>query len=194
MEPQIPDTKLIHGRFSIDHMLDIVGWLGIALEPVAPEERSDLYAWVTPEGGIVYIGKSESAARVRNEERWIESGRELLATKQMVTAFQATMIRNRAECQRFRFHAGTSSLEHAANLLTEYEWQGPAVDAFNNNHTPLTVREVEYLMIRICVNAGAALSNASGTGMWESCLLTRGDLLAQFALAEMPGFRDSWES
>lgn len=186
-------TDLIDGRFSMERVLDIVEWLGIDLEEVGPNGQGDLYTWVTEKGGALYFGKSESASRVRNEEKWIEEARELIANKQMIIGFLAAMIRNRAECRRFRFHPETSSLKHAKDLLAEYEWEGPAVDAFNRDHTPLTIREVEELLIRICVNAGAALCNSSCTGVWESHLTKRTDLLAQFALTEMPGFRDTWE-
>ncbi|MBA4505259.1 hypothetical protein [Corynebacterium sanguinis] len=193
MATRTRQSDLIDGRFSLNDALDIVEWLGIDLEEVGPEERSDLYMWGTEQGGILYVGKSESASRVRNEERWIEEARKLIESKQTVIGFQAVMIRNRAECRRFRFHQETSSLKRAKGLLAEYEWEGPAVEAFNRNRAPLTTREVEELLIRICVNAGAALCNSSCTGLWETYLMKRTDLLAQFALAEMPGFRDVWE-
>ena len=164
--------------------------LGLHVTKTPKKVTGNLYAWCRPDGGIVYIGKSESPNRIANELGWVDQAKPCLRYGTWA-AFSTVMARHQAEPIMLHYDANKSDLEAAKNRARE-DWEldpedpilKKMMDMLLTYQGQLTVSEVEKVLIRMPLTTGNFTANSADTGLWNNKNSSFWDFLAQFAAIE----------
>ncbi|AGG68055.1 hypothetical protein [Corynebacterium callunae] len=174
--------------FTPYHLLAMADIIGLHITEVPKGKTANLYVWCRPDGGIIYIGKSDTPSRVANEIRWVDNARSQISDHTFA-AFCTVMIRQQAAPIALYYDAEKSNLNKAKDLSTREEWDGDMVDQLLAYQGQLTVSEVEKILIRMPLATGNFTANSTDTGLWGNRLSRFWDHLAQLAAIEA-GYRD----
>lgn len=168
---------------SIDCLLEMSEAIGIHITELPEGSSGNLYAWCGPDGGILYIGKSEGDRRVPEQRRWVEKAQDLF-TDRTLPAFSTVLIKQNATQIPLYYDAEKSDLNQAKSLAKEGQWWGKMHQKMMKYRGSLTVREVERILIRMPLATGNITMNCSGAGIWNNYLNNLEDHLAQLAAIE----------
>lgn len=173
-------VKALH----MDTLLAAAARVGVVLSPTT--EPGDLYAWATPQREVVYLGKSDSPTRVRDEEGW----RHLDPSAEIVSGIVLLLRVNHAHCEAFTYDPATFDPTRWQAIVAAGDWGGSAVERLWERLLagPPTVAEVEELLIRIAVRYGTPLGNSQYHSQWENPIDRPADTLAVLAVDSDPGF------
>lgn len=166
----------------LDGLIEAAKLVGVQITRHDVSSKEDrihhqLYAWVTSEDGVLYLGKSESVPRVRNEESW----RVAFEPKTLDIGFAALNARHDGRAVPLD-HDGLDAAV-AADVAGHPEWQG--IDSLREYlaGTPgWGTADVEHFLVRLAVRAGYLLGNAAG--QWESGWDDPRNVLAGVAVVE----------
>lgn len=183
-----PINSILSPLLHIDEVLAMTTTIGLHITRLSDTEVGNLYVWCRPDGGIVYIGKSEGAHRLSNERSWVEEARSQIDHRTWA-AFSVVMLRQQAVPIPLYYDPEKSDLNKAKDLVKEEEWSGAMVEQLLEYRDSLTVAEVEKILIRMPLATGRFTANSAGTGIWNNRLYCLWDYLAQFAAIEC-GYRE----
>lgn len=159
--------------------------VGVTVTPA--EDSSNLYVWHTPEQEIVYIGKSASGKRTRDEIKWREEDPRDEIRSGIITLLRA----NHALLQPLGYEKDSFDPSACRARIAADGWSGPAIEkvcALLADRSP-TAEEVEQLLIRICVRYGVPLGNSQFASQWETPIGSPIDTMAAISVYADDEFR-----
>lgn len=169
---------------SFDELIATAASVGVALEIVQPERRAaaDLYVWITPTGEVLYIGRQLSPNRLADELGWVA---DIDPRAELSCGFISLVQQNGGQPVPLRLISFDA--EPAFERIRLDRWLGVAIEALTARLSagPLTVSDVEKLLVRICVHVGAPVGNSQFAGQWESQLGKPVDTLAILAASSL---------
>lgn len=171
-------------------LLNLARSVGFRLSRDQSGSRAQLYVWCTtkPDGepdDVVYIGKSESAARVSNETRW--SVLDPHSAEEVYGGFANIIRRNRAVSipiavdpvpGRGDGFDPTTLLETINGLEGAY-YERLRERALSEDEW--TIPDIETVLIRLAVRCGVPIANSAGTGLWINWIGDLRDAMAVVA-------------
>lgn len=168
-------------RLHVDELLTAVARVGLQVERLQSTTNANLYAWVTPEGDLVYIGKAASPQRIHNEAQWTQG---LPTSFAQEIPLVAILRRHDAWCAPLKFDPSKVNLSPGLEYAESTYWKGSpelrqAVQYFMEN--PPSVADAERILIRTAVRFGALIANSQFSGVWESKGFAPHDALAFLA-------------
>jgi len=163
---------------SVDRLLSAAARVGVVLKKT--DSGGNLYLWHTPELDVVYIGKSASDSRVRDETAWMASDPKWEIFSGIITLLRV----NKAELQPLRYEPDEFDPAAWRELSEAHHWNGPAIDYLHAvlESRPPTPEEVERLLIRIGVRYGTPLGNSQFASQWEGPIGKITDTLAAISV------------
>ncbi len=168
---------------SIDTLVAAAARVGVKID--LTDDANNLYVWHTPEREVVYIGKSASGRRTRDETKW----RDWDPRDEIVSGIVTLLRANKAALQPLRYDP--SEFDQSAWLILAETWSGPVVDTLRSyltDHAP-TPEDVEVLLIRICVRYGVPIGNSQFASQWETPIGSPMDTLAAISVFADDSFR-----
>lgn len=168
---------------SVDALVVAAARVGVTLNPTV--SGGNLYVWHTPEGEVVYIGKSASNKRTSDEIRWSNKD-----PREGIYSGIMTLLRaNKAQLQPLMFLP--EEFDSSAWRRLADTWEGPIIASLREDlaDRALTVEEVEVLLVRICVRYGIPIGNSQFASQWENPIGTSTDTLAAMSVHADETFR-----
>ncbi|WP_040837386.1 hypothetical protein [Nocardia brevicatena] len=169
----------------LDQLLAAAARVGVELRRIPSD--GNLYIWHTPEGEVVYIGKSGSNRRVTNEAEWSK-----LHPREWTYSGIVMLLRaNKAQVQPLHYEPATFDGTKWKLILDQQGWGGTAFDklavTLGSGEAP-TVEEIEKLLVRIAVRYGTPIGNSQFASQWEAPIGSTSDSLAALAAISDPDF------
>ncbi|MFD9829023.1 hypothetical protein ACFWXB_16245 [Tsukamurella tyrosinosolvens] len=175
-------------ELSVDNLVAAARRVGVALSPV--DVGGNLYVWHTPAPAesVVYIGKSDSENRLRNEQNWMRSD-----VANSIFSGIVTLLRvNRAKSRAFNYEPDAFESSRWRGIVERGRWSGPAIDSlevhFASGDTLKSV-DVEKLLVRIAVRYGVPIGNSQFASQWENPIGSISDTLAALAVYDDDSFK-----
>lgn len=163
------------GELRLPDLLRYAQKVGIGLVQTDDPVRASIYLYLDFWAIVRYIGKSEAPCgkRLSDHDRWFKDRAPLTELRVGMEAAIAERNLNRVMLEYT--DSGVRSLD---------TWRGEAVDfARTELASPLSVSQVETLLIRIAVATGTPLFNSQGASMWEGPWGSPLDTAAQIAVS-----------
>lgn len=167
-----------------DTLLAAAARVGIPLAEV--EKDGNLYAWVTPENEVVYIGQSTSPARLRNEKGWLE----LDPSNEILSGIITLLRVNRATARALHYDGERFDGPAWKAIRDEHKWDGASIENLDERlkaGAP-SLDEVEELLIRVAVRYGCPIGNSTYHSQWEGPIGRIADTLAALAVGQDTSF------
>ncbi|MGW4125879.1 hypothetical protein [Nocardia sp. NPDC004711] len=173
---------------TVSTLVEAARRVGVELREVT--SGGNLYVWHTPtlELAVLYVGKSASDARLKEERSWQYGG----DPTTVILSGIVTLLRvNRAVPQALLYDPVTFDGGRWRSVRESYGWNGTAFDLLEAalpEGEPLPVTEVEKLLVRIAVRYGAPIGNSQFASQWEGPINTVSDTLAALAVGADQAF------
>lgn len=168
-----------------DQLVNAAARVGVVVTPT--EVSDNLYVWHTPEREVVYIGKSASSSRTRNETKW----RGWNPRERIYSGIVSLLSVNNALLQPIRYEENKFDAARCLSQIEADRWSGSAVDtlrAYLAEQSP-TAQDVEKLLIRICVRYGVPIGNSQFASQWETPIGSPMDTMAAISAYADEKFR-----
>lgn len=172
---------------SASDLVALVNRVGFQLTETTDDETARIYVWSDCDDSVLYIGKADGqtpARRHRDEAAW--TSEDPHDQNRLMSGIVYLVARNRASVRYYNVEVDQEGAVAYAPQRAEalFERNGWAHDAPYATEVAAaarqgwSVRQIEHLLIRVCVRLGVAVGNASGTGLWEDACGTPTDVLA----------------
>lgn len=167
----------------VDRLLRAAARVGVIVTPT--EDSSNLYVWHTPEREVLYVGKSASNQRTRDETKW----RGWNPRDDIYSGIVPLLGVNNALLQPLRYEP--ASFDASICLTFAEPWEGWQIDRLRSylvDESP-TPQDVERLLIRICVRSGVPIGNSQFASQWENPIGSPMDTMAAMSVHADDQFR-----